>query len=740
MEQEACSNFRSIRAKFQEELQVRNRPVLPEKPKKRLPTAGVGRSGPITMSLSSAVETQTPSLPRVIFREDLKIPLGRRPVSFPSFPNTTSEVSRSGEDGHNRQSLKVRHLPLVLPLSSEPKPDSSAPCSKAVTSPLKCIRKQFPTPFSLTKVSACAKEVGKNGLRSALSAESGESHPCASLERSATPSPSESLTDSSSGTGSVSHFFDQHVLSTLEKAKRKLSHKSLLVCGRPKGFYISKPAESPPSPETSSPLKISRAAHTAVAELSSALQTERRRKPLPDPASLGPAPVKPPRPPRVDLHRHKTGRHGRGVGETLTAEPDPEADASLEDTSLPPPEFPDFEVFAAEAAGGEAIDLAALELEATEVPDVLPPPPPEELSGPRSQAVPVTCSPGDAGPQDTPSGDASAQSSEHATSAATSDLRMNGSHTEHQLPSQPVFPKEKRLHGTFDNVYEDVETVHKFSFAQNSFKSKGAPKNPYADNGHVKEETWKNIWHVTQWSTTAEDHNSHHERRKQLSPEQQEDKELRKKEKQRLEKEKKEQKEKDKKRNMLHKKFKITGLEEPMYRARVLAASKLRKYDLPVKSGDLISIIRTVNCPKGKWLARDANNKYGYISVMNVELNIKEMLELGKKASQAAGRGQPDGDNLSFSSRSSHQNPVFTSSFTDDSEEWMYEDDTLSLSAENSSQIKAVSMPEIFDSTSSAHQTFSDWSIEDAHTQEAENFQFADIDHLPPPALYADSL
>ncbi|XP_077098200.1 uncharacterized protein LOC143749662 isoform X2 [Siphateles boraxobius] len=670
------------------------------------------------MSLSSAVETKIPSLPRVIFREDLKTPSERRPVSFPSFPNTASEVSRSAEDGHNRQSLKVRHLPLVLPLSSEPKHDSSAPCSKGVTSPLKCIRKQFPTPFSLTRVSACGKV---NGLKSTLSVESGESNPCASLERSATPSPIESLTDSSSGTGSVSHFFDQHVLSTLEKAKRKLSHKSLLVCGRPKGFYISKPSVSPP--ETSSPLKTSRAPHTAVMEISS----ERLRKPLPDPASLGPVPVKPPRPPRVDLHRYKTGRHGRDAGDTLTADPEPEISASLEDTRLPPPEFPDFDVFAADS---DAIDLAALDF-----PGSLPPPPEEHIG-------PVTCSPG---PQDTVSGDALAQASEQDTSAGisvTSDLRMNGSHTEHQLPSQPVLSKERRLHGTFDNVYEDVETVPKFSFTQNSFKSKVAPKNPYADNGHVKEETWKNIWHVTQWSNTAEDHNghSHHERKKQLSPEHQEDKELKKREKQRLEKEKKEQKEKDKKRNMLHKKFKITGLEEPMYRARVLAARKLRKYDLPVKSGDLISIIRTVNCPKGKWLARDANNKYGYISVMNVELNIKEMLELGKKASQAAGRGQTDGDNLSFSSRSSHQNPVFTSSFTDDSEEWMYEEDSLSLSAENSSQIKAVSMPEIFDSTSSAHQTFSDWSIEDVHTQEAENFQFADIDLLPPPALYADSL
>lgn len=41
----------------------------------------------------------------------------------------------------------------------------------------------------------------------------------------------------------------------------------------------------------------------------------------------------------------------------------------------------------------------------------------------------------------------------------------------------------------------------------------------------------------------------------------------------------------------------------------------------------------------------------GYISVMNVELNIKEMLELGKKVSQASCRSQTNGDELSVSSR-----------------------------------------------------------------------------------------
>lgn len=45
-----------------------------------------------------------------------------------------------------------------------------------------------------------------------------------------------------------------------------------------------------------------------------------------------------------------------------------------------------------------------------------------------------------------------------------------------------------------------------------------------------------------------------------------------------------------------------------MYEATVTVTTKGRKNDLPVKNGDLISIIRTTNCPKGKWLARDSGN------------------------------------------------------------------------------------------------------------------------------------
>lgn len=45
-----------------------------------------------------------------------------------------------------------------------------------------------------------------------------------------------------------------------------------------------------------------------------------------------------------------------------------------------------------------------------------------------------------------------------------------------------------------------------------------------------------------------------------------------------------------------------------MYQAKVTVTTKGRKHDLPVKDGDSISIIRTTNCPKGKWLARDGSN------------------------------------------------------------------------------------------------------------------------------------
>ncbi|XP_076873167.1 uncharacterized protein LOC143522989 isoform X2 [Brachyhypopomus gauderio] len=98
------------------------------------------------------------------------------------------------------------------------------------------------------------------------------------------------------------------------------------------------------------------------------------------------------------------------------------------------------------------------------------------------------------------------------------------------------------------------------------------------------------------------------------------------------EREKKEQKEKEKKAKETKKKFKVTGEEEVIHHAKVTEACKGRKDDLAVNVGDVVDVIRTTDCPKGKWLARDSSNKYGYIPVESVELDMHEIMEIGKKA------------------------------------------------------------------------------------------------------------
>ncbi|KAJ4943288.1 hypothetical protein JOQ06_005792 [Pogonophryne albipinna] len=120
---------------------------------------------------------------------------------------------------------------------------------------------------------------------------------------------------------------------------------------------------------------------------------------------------------------------------------------------------------------------------------------------------------------------------------------------------------------------------------------------------------------------------------------------------------------------------KITGQEDAIYEATVTVATKGRKNDLAANSGDIISIISTANCPKGKWLARDSSNNYGYVAVDHVELDIKEMLELGKKAA-ISHRGNNNNivvseeEVTSSRSRASNHYPLSAESFTDDSEEW----------------------------------------------------------------------
>ncbi|XP_029498861.1 uncharacterized protein si:ch211-188c16.1 isoform X1 [Oncorhynchus nerka] len=648
------------------------------------------------------------------------------------------------------------------------------------------------------------------------------------------------------------------IFSTLEKGKKRFSPKHLLVYARPKSlrsngvhlsdhsFTMDKGVHLPstdyeshaPEHDLPAPLPVCLPHLPCVSALPFKMNDSSRRletasekqfgrdraelllvksdglppphparKLLPDRGSLGPLPMKPPRPPRVDLRcYHPTTKHHRELTSAVEPETceDPHSEPpSIANPELVVPEFPDFELNSElETAEGNAFDLAALELEATEfgtpeypvdldlgVPDFLSPecelPSCEPPKIPSFDQRALTLS----SHHDLVISEFLAQTWEFPASVLKPQVVSELS--AEMVPVEPSFTEDtdhdsasvefphsgltlsvcqqENYYETCDNVYEVVENT----VSQNSHKRKGPPKNPYGDPHPVKEEPRMHIW-------------PRNPCKEKQSPENHEDKDQKKREKHRLEKEKKEQKEREKKENEMKKKFKVTGQEEAMYHARVTVASKVRKNDLPVKSGDTVSIIRTTNCPKGKWLARDANHKYGYISVMNVELNIKEMLELGKKA-QAAGRGGTEGDTISIGSRSSNHHPMLHSSFTDDDEEWTLDEDTLSPYMENRVHNRTVSMPDMLCSHASAHHTLSDGSIEDRHTQtrhealqklaiffqnnksgisdtaedrvptptnaEAPSFLcvveppysdqevvFADFELLPPPVLYADFL
>ncbi|XP_064791607.1 FYN-binding protein 1-like isoform X2 [Oncorhynchus masou masou] len=263
------------------------------------------------------------------------------------------------------------------------------------------------------------------------------------------------------------------------------------------------------------------------------------------------------------------------------------------------------------------------------------------------------------------------------------------------------------------NAYEDMPSAKQKVKGQPTKKKKGtaksktqAPYNPYAETQLPTEETPKTDLFL-----------------KKTASETPEEKQMKKKEKQRFEKEKKErerkeQKEREKKENEM-KKFKITGQKEAIYQATVMVASKGHKNDLAVKNGDIVSIIRTTNCPKGRWLARDSTNTYGYISVSDVELDNKEMLEMGKRAFRAISCKnittmveQGGGEVASMDSRTSNHYPLQedTGSFTDDSEEWAHDDDDdeplSSLIEEDPTErdhIQTMSMPDMGSREPSIH-------------------------------------
>ncbi|KAI4898964.1 hypothetical protein NFI96_016194, partial [Prochilodus magdalenae] len=729
---ETALDFKSLRAKFQEEIQLKERPLVPHKPRRFPHPAGGATSSLI--NISSSGEDHNSSASSAVLRDDRKVMHAKRPVSVPS---SFFHHGNDSGSGVARLAFKDRQLPLVLPVAyvQEPKHDPVVSSIKLVTSPIKCKKKAMPTPFKPTKFSKCIKDIiegaGEHAVHrpppteSTVTGANGFSHqngcsdcgsPCPSPEQSLTPPPT--AENSLTGGGAT------HVLSTLEKAKKKFSPKNLLVYARPKSFYASKcsPESPPPSadyenvhhkaeasswqsrchPVNSSSyispplLQANGFTHQTVFHVSAEVKPAMpdvcpvpTRRPLPDLSSLGPSPMKPPRPPQVNLSSYTQAWACELMTEILSTKlakcPDNiAADVmGLGSPAVPPPpefdapEFPDFEASVLEALNSNLINLAALELEATEFGtpplDNLPEPEeandmdpqncqkyeetiPENIVNP-AEAVAVALR-RSACPENWADSQSSTALQAEAFKPLASEISMNGAHhvqtdsNSSELPSEPSLSQPGDLYEACDNVYEEVETITKLHFVQNSRKRKGPPKNPYADS------PVRNIIGRCFLCCCLSNVCLESVRKERSSPEHHDEKELRKREKQRLEREKKEQKEREKKENEMKKRFKITGQEEPMYHARVLVASKLRKHDLSVKSGDTVSIIRTTNCPKGKWLARDAQHKYGYISVMNVELNMKEMLELGKRA-QTTGRGAGEADTLSVSSRCRTELPLF---------------------------------------------------------------------------------
>ncbi|XP_061652932.1 titin [Phyllopteryx taeniolatus] len=836
MEEESQINFKALRAKFQEEALLAqsktNRPAVAEKPRNLLPAGGHCSS--VVGSINIATENKTTVVPRVIFRDELRASGGKRPISIPPQPPQISPSARpASADGTKKQSFIERRMPRVLPVlcSKEHKTDPQTAKEsrqeqetvKEIIPQIKPKKNHLLLAFKSSKLSKFSIESEEEPtyaeLTSRPSSAPGElpsapkhaSEDCVWLQGdqlsadwrlsspdvSVTPLSAEASVDS-----------DNHVMSTLERAKKKFSCRHVSVSSKPKSLrspdFASRERAFPSPPDHTEKVEpvlpplppppvalphlscisarpFSKVTNSArkppflkqcrpdkaeappvAAELPS--HSAPQKNPLPDLRSLGEKPLKPPRPPLVAL-RHYNQPSLREVLKDLSKEPakGPESEKLISTAVLDAPVFPDFENPEMEPTESEAVDLAALDLEVLDLGALRSPPPaPTDCGLPESKASQSdTCASAGAnesavvqqlrpGSQNgiAPHSAVFAEPS-NVAECVTTDRRSPSEDVIAPPPPPTACADEAELSAAepvrhepelslqavpthdgicthtseqdyeCENVYEDVENINKFFLCQNSRKQKGNLKNPYADsNLPVKEEVSLNIWPRNPWGSISGEHSSHNHvySKERQSPNTAECKELKKREKQRLEKEKKEQKEREKKDNEMKKKFKVTGDEEPMYHAKVMVASKLRKNDLPVKSGDTVSIIRTTNCPKGKWLARDTSQKYGYISVMNVELNIKEMLELGKKA-QAAGRGSNvDGDTISIGSRSS-SHLVVTSSFTDDSEEWACEDETLSACYVSHVPHQATAVPETPGDLAGTQLTLSDGNLEDPHTQ-----------------------
>uniref|UniRef100_A0A9J7ZAR6 FYN binding protein b n=1 Tax=Cyprinus carpio carpio TaxID=630221 RepID=A0A9J7ZAR6_CYPCA len=87
-------------------------------------------------------------------------------------------------------------------------------------------------------------------------------------------------------------------------------------------------------------------------------------------------------------------------------------------------------------------------------------------------------------------------------------------------------------------------------------------------------------------------------------------------------KEPKIQKDREKKEKEAIKKFKISTPLQVMHQVKAKADCKGGKYDLSIKKGESIDIIRITDNPEGKWLGRVQDGSFGYVKTDMVEIDF----------------------------------------------------------------------------------------------------------------------
>ncbi|XP_059382211.1 FYN-binding protein 1-like isoform X2 [Carassius carassius] len=91
----------------------------------------------------------------------------------------------------------------------------------------------------------------------------------------------------------------------------------------------------------------------------------------------------------------------------------------------------------------------------------------------------------------------------------------------------------------------------------------------------------------------------------------------------------KNQKEREKKEKDAIKKFKITPPLQVMHQVKAKADCKGGKYDLSIKKGDSIDIMRITDNPEGKWLGRSQDGSFGYVKTEMVEIDFSVLKNKG---------------------------------------------------------------------------------------------------------------